>query len=143
MLSTFADNIVNFRQVLSTVTLKPSCTGGNVCGTRTVTENKYLCTPTILSTFADNAVNFRQVLSTTTLKPSCSGDNACGTRTVTENKYLLTPGNSNDARLRSVLDPGVVLRANLKSISHRCHLLEVAFVRELTKETIHLPLVCL
>ena len=33
--------------------------------------------------------------------------------------------------------------ANLKSISHRCHLLEVAFVCELTKETIDLPLGCL
>ena len=38
---------------------------------------------------------------------------------------------------------GVELRANLKSISHRCHLFEVAFVWELTKETIHLPLGCL
>ena len=35
------------------------------------------------------------------------------------------------------------MRANLKSISHRCHLFEVAFVWELTKETIHLPLGCL
>ena len=39
--------------------------------------------------------------------------------------------------------PGVELRANLKSISHRCHLFEEAFVWELTKETIHLPLGCL
>ena len=39
--------------------------------------------------------------------------------------------------------PGVELRANLKSISHRCHLFEVAFVWELTKETIHLPLGCI
>ena len=39
--------------------------------------------------------------------------------------------------------PGVELRANLKSISHMCHLFEVAFVWELTKETIHLPLSCL
>ena len=39
--------------------------------------------------------------------------------------------------------PGVALRANLKSIPHRCHLFEVAFVRELTEETIHLPLGCL
>ena len=38
---------------------------------------------------------------------------------------------------------GVELGANLKSISHRCHLFEVAFVWELTKETIHLPLGCL
>ena len=39
--------------------------------------------------------------------------------------------------------PGVELRANCKSISHRCHLFEVIFVWELTKETIHLPLGCL
>ena len=39
--------------------------------------------------------------------------------------------------------PGVELRANLKSISHRCHLFEVAFVWELTRETIHLPRGCL
>ena len=32
---------------------------------------------------------------------------------------------------------------NLKSISHRCYLFEVAFVWELTKETIELPLGCL
>ena len=41
------------------------------------------------------------------------------------------------------IHPGVELRANLKSISQRCHLFEVAFVWELTKETIHLPLGCL
>ena len=39
-----------------------------------------------------------------------------------------------------VLHPGVELRADLKSMSHRCHLFEVAFVWELTKEAIHLPL---
>ena len=39
--------------------------------------------------------------------------------------------------------PGGNLGANLKSISHRCYLFEVAFVWELTKETIHLPLGCL
>ena len=33
--------------------------------------------------------------------------------------------------------------ANLESISHRCYLFEVAFVWELTKETIVLPLGCL
>ena len=38
---------------------------------------------------------------------------------------------------------GVELRANLKSISHRCYLFEVAFEWELTKETIDLPLGCL
>ena len=52
------------------------------------------------------------------------------------------------------IHPGVELRANLKSMSHKCHLevksishrcylFEVAFVWELTKETIHLPLGCL
>ena len=35
------------------------------------------------------------------------------------------------------------MRANLKSIAHRCHLFEVAFVWELTEETIQLPLGCL
>ena len=33
--------------------------------------------------------------------------------------------------------------ANLKPISHRCYLFEVAFVWELTNETIVLPLGCL
>ena len=36
--------------------------------------------------------------------------------------------------------PGRNPGANLESISHRCYLFEVAFVCELTKETIHLPL---
>ena len=39
--------------------------------------------------------------------------------------------------------PGGNPGANLKSISHRCYLILVAFVWELTKETIHLPLGCL
>ena len=39
--------------------------------------------------------------------------------------------------------PGGNPWANLKSISHRCHLREVAFVWGLTKETIYLPLGCL
>ena len=48
-----------------------------------------------------------------------------------------------------VYHPGGNPGANLKSISHRCHLehrchlFEVAFVGELTKETIYLPLGCL
>ena len=37
--------------------------------------------------------------------------------------------------------PGVELRANLESISKRCYLFEVAFVWELSEETIHLPLI--
>jgi len=35
------------------------------------------------------------------------------------------------------------LEVNLKSISHKCYLFEVAFVWELTEETIVLPLGCL
>ena len=34
-------------------------------------------------------------------------------------------------------------RANLKSIAHRCHLFEVVFAWELTKEIMHLPPGCL
>jgi hypothetical protein len=36
--------------------------------------------------------------------------------------------------------PGVELRGNLESISHRCYLSEVSFAGELTKATIYLPL---
>jgi len=39
--------------------------------------------------------------------------------------------------------PGGNPGANLKSISHRCHPILVAFVWKLTKETIHLPQGCL
>jgi len=39
--------------------------------------------------------------------------------------------------------PGGNTEANLKSISHRCHPVLVAFVWELTEETIYLPLGCL
>ena len=46
-------------------------------------------------------------------------------------------------RVDGFLHPGVELRTNLKSISHRCHIFEMAFVWELTKDTIHLPLGCL
>jgi len=52
-------------------------------------------------------------------------------------------GNLDSSNGTHVSHPGVELRANLMSISHRCHLFEVAFVWELTKETIHLPLGCL
>jgi len=45
--------------------------------------------------------------------------------------------------LPSQSHPGGNPGANLKSISHRCYLFEVAFVWELTKETIVLPLGCL
>ena len=40
-----------------------------------------------------------------------------------------------------VCHPGVELGANFMSISHRRHFFEVAFAWELTKATIHLPLV--
>jgi len=39
--------------------------------------------------------------------------------------------------------PGGNPGANIKSISHRCHPILVAFVWELTKETIYLPMGCL
>ena len=42
-----------------------------------------------------------------------------------------------------LVHPGVNLRANLQSTSHRCYPILVAFADELTKETIHLPLGCL
>ena len=45
--------------------------------------------------------------------------------------------------VQMVPHPGVELRGNIKSTSHRCHFEKVAFVWELTKETIHLPLGCL
>ena len=41
------------------------------------------------------------------------------------------------------IHPGGNPGAKLKSISHRCHLILVAFVWELTKETIQIPLGCL
>ena len=50
---------------------------------------------------------------------------------------------ANQDGLANPCHPAVELRANLKSISHRCHLEEVAFVWELTKETMDLPLGCL
>jgi len=48
-----------------------------------------------------------------------------------------------EAMRTSILRPGGNPGANLNSISHRCHLIMVAFVLELTKETIDLPLGCL
>ena len=45
--------------------------------------------------------------------------------------------------LGSPCHPGGNPGANLKSISHRCFLVELAFVWELTKDTIVLPLGCL
>ena len=44
------------------------------------------------------------------------------------------------AVLLVVNHPGGNPGENIKSDSHRCYLREVAFVWELTKETIHLPL---
>ena len=44
---------------------------------------------------------------------------------------------------RFVRHPGGNPEGDPKSISHRCHPILVAFVWELTKETIHLPLGCL
>jgi hypothetical protein len=48
-----------------------------------------------------------------------------------------------DTPLSVTIHPGGNLGANLKSITHRCHPILVAFVSELTPKTIHLPLGCL
>ena len=56
-------------------------------------------------------------------------------------KYTGLP--RDDATRAGASHPGGNLGANLKSFSHRCHLEEVAFVWELTKETINLPMGCL
>jgi len=61
----------------------------------------------------------------------------------TEDGAPPTPGEVASPPPFATNHPGVELRANLKSISHRCHLFEVAFAWGLTKETIHLPLGCL
>ena len=45
-----------------------------------------------------------------------------------------------DKRYLAACHPGVELRANLKSIAHRCDLIEVASAWEFTSEAIHLPL---
>ena len=50
-----------------------------------------------------------------------------------------SPARTQQVRLCFLINPG----ANLKSISHRCYIREVAFEWELTKETIYLPLDCL
>ena len=52
-------------------------------------------------------------------------------------------GRHQAGRLGLFCHPGGNPGANLKSISHRCHLFEVACVWELTKEAIDLPLGCL
>jgi len=53
---------------------------------------------------------------------------------ITEHQVLPRPNSSH---------PGGTPGANLKSISHTCHPNLMAFVWELTKETIDLPLGCL
>ena len=49
-------------------------------------------------------------------------------------------GRKEDTVFFCLSHPGVELRANLKTISHKYYLFEVAFVWELSNETIHLPL---
>ena len=53
------------------------------------------------------------------------------------------PPRSRTCWFRPLHHPGDNPGANLKSISHRCHPILVAFVWELTEETIYLPLGCL
>ena len=52
-------------------------------------------------------------------------------------------GSLRQALFSKVTHPGVDLRANLRSISHRCYPIEAASVCVLNSETIHLPLGCL
>ena len=54
-----------------------------------------------------------------------------------------TPLDSSPLKFTVISHPGGNPGANLKSISQRCYLFEVAFAWELTKETIVLPLGCL
>jgi len=65
--------------------------------------------------------------------------NGGGQGTSIEQRQLFSVGEN----ARQGPHPGGNPRANLKSISHRCHPILVAFVWELTKETIHFPLGCL
>jgi len=58
-------------------------------------------------------------------------------------KDIQAGGNFSALWFRSLHPPGGNPGANLKSISHKCYLFEVAFVWELTKETIGLALGCL
>ena len=65
-------------------------------------------------------------------------------------KPLRDAGNGDSSRCRVqgagfmvIYHPGGNPWANLKAISQRCYLREVAFERELTEETIYLPLGCL
>ena len=58
--------------------------------------------------------------------------------------FLVFANRATDAKTALARNhPGGNPWANLKSMSHRCHLMLVAFVWELTKGTIHLPLGCL
>jgi len=61
-------------------------------------------------------------------------------------RFTLSTTSGGDQRKTARLlgnHPGGNPGANLKSISHRCHPILVAFVWELTKETIYLPLGCI
>ena len=76
-----------------------------------------------------------------------------GLRVLKKKKHCVPPSTWHTGEIQACLarkekhfprtHPGGNPGANLKSISHRCHPILVAFVWELTKETIHLPLGCL
>ena len=57
--------------------------------------------------------------------------------------YVRIPVSAALTSCSSPIHPGGDPRENLKSISHRCYLFEVAFAWDLTQETIVLPLGCL
>ena len=75
------------------------------------------------------------------LQVSCADKLVAGLRSV--NRRDIVRYSRFDQDQVPLFHPGVEFRANLKSISHRCHLFKVAFVWKLTQETIHLPLGCL
>ena len=61
----------------------------------------------------------------------------------TLNRLKRSPLKPKELSLSFLNHPGGKPWANLKSISHKCHLILVAFVWELTKATVNLPLGCL
>ena len=110
-------------------------------------------TPTVSSTFnVSRPANYRPSFRQPHARP-CKGhpDPVLGAVTPFDVHVwrklptFLVKSQSNDvwSRLEGLTPWRVELRAHLESISHRCHLIEVAFVWDLTKETIHLPLGCI
>jgi len=73
----------------------------------------------------------------------CAGARRATSGATASSARFFVPAEPVEAEIKCVLHPGGNPGANLKSISHRCHLILVAFVWELTIETIYLPMVCI